>query len=104
MIIQQKIEQKLKDVFSPSYLEVINESHMHNVPAGSESHFKVIVVSESFEGQRLISRHRAINTTLADELQNHIHALAMHTYTDIEWQKEKGIAPDSPNCLGGNKR
>ncbi|RXJ72956.1 BolA family transcriptional regulator [Veronia nyctiphanis] len=103
MIIQQRIEKKLTDEFSPSHLEVINESHMHNVPKGSESHFKVIVVSETFENKRLIARHRAINTVLADELKNDIHALAMHTYTDSEWREANGAAPDSPQCQGGSK-
>ena len=38
----------------PSHLEVINESHMHNVPRSSETHFKVVVVAEAFEGVPLI--------------------------------------------------
>ena len=36
-----------RQAFAPLHLEVTNESHMHSVPAGSETHFKVIVVSES---------------------------------------------------------
>ena len=35
-------------------MEVMNESYMHNVPKGSETHFKVVVVSPKFEGQPLI--------------------------------------------------
>ena len=45
MSVHVIIEKKLRDNLSPSFLEVINESNMHNVPSGSESHFKVIVVS-----------------------------------------------------------
>ena len=45
---------------------------------------------------KLIDRHRFINKLFADEL-NHIHALAMHTYTPKEWEKRKA-APDSPEC------
>ncbi|MCV6071225.1 BolA/IbaG family iron-sulfur metabolism protein, partial [Escherichia coli] len=52
-MIQEIIEKKLHSELQPSYLKVINESYMHNVPPGSESHFKVIVVSDSFAGQRL---------------------------------------------------
>ncbi|WP_028023672.1 transcriptional regulator BolA [Enterovibrio calviensis] len=102
MIVQQKIEQKLNTTFSPIFLEVLNESHMHNVPTGSESHFKVTVVSADFEGQRLITRHRAVNQTLADELQNDIHALAIHTYTESEWNDLNGHSPASPACRGGS--
>lgn len=45
-MIQDVIEKKLSDEFQPEFLKVINESDMHNVPRGSESHFKVTVVSE----------------------------------------------------------
>ncbi|UPQ88517.1 transcriptional regulator BolA [Vibrio sinaloensis] len=102
-MVQQEIENKLQQTFNPAHLEVVNESYMHNVPSGSESHFKVIIVSEAFADKRLIARHRQVNQTLADELANHIHALSIHTYTPQEWQQQKGIAPDSPMCLGGAK-
>lgn len=102
-MVQQEIENKLQQTFNPVHLEVVNESYMHNVPPGSESHFKVIIVSEAFADKRLIARHRLVNQTLADELANHIHALSIHTYTPQEWQQQKGIAPDSPMCLGGAK-
>ena len=55
MQIQQQIEQKLREQFAPLHLEVSNESHMHNVPEGSESHFRVVLVSAQFEDQTLIS-------------------------------------------------
>lgn len=102
-MLQEVIETKLREAFSPLELKVINESFMHNVPAGSESHFKVVIVSEKFEGQRLIARHRQVNQVLADELANHIHALSMHTYTASEWKEQNQLAPDSPMCLGGSK-
>lgn len=102
MKIQQSIEVKIADTFLPHHFTVENESANHNVPAGSESHFKVVIVSDKFEGKRLIQRHRAVNACLADELSNYIHALAIHTYTLDEWQQEYAI-PDSPNCLGGSE-
>ncbi|QSX36290.1 BolA family protein [Shewanella sedimentimangrovi] len=100
MSLAQIIEAKLTQALAPTHLEVNNESHMHNVPPNSETHFKVIVVSEHFSGQRLLARHRAVNQTLADELAGGVHALAMHTYTPEEWQAQ-GAAPDSPKCRGG---
>ncbi|MCP3699749.1 MAG: transcriptional regulator BolA [Aliivibrio sp.] len=103
-MIQHQIEQKLRSELSPSYLKVLNESFMHNVPEGSESHFKVIAVSDEFDGKRLLARHRMINTILADELANHIHALAIHTYTEAEWEElDSGLVPTSPDCMGGGK-
>lgn len=103
MTVQATIEQKLANDFNPLHLEVINESSNHNVPEGSESHFKVVVVSPVFSEKNLLARHRLINATLADELKNSIHALAIHTYTEEEWKEESNGAPMSPPCLGGGK-
>ena len=47
--VESTVVEKLKKAFSPSHLEVINESGSHNVPAGSESHFKVIIAAKFFE-------------------------------------------------------
>ena len=103
-MLQEQIETKLYSAFSPIHLQVVNESYMHNVPAGSESHFKVIVVSDEFEGDRLIARHRKINKILMIELQDHIHALSIHTFTKSEWQQMKSsLVPKSPNCMGGGR-
>ena len=101
MNIQNNIEQKLLAHFNPAHLEVVNESFMHNVPDGSETHFKVVLVTPEFNGERLINRHRAVNAVLKDELADQIHALALHTYTHDEWQNLYGDAPDSPACRGG---
>ena len=47
--IEEKINNLLNLKFSPSLLNVVNESYMHNVPEGSESHFKLIIVSDNFK-------------------------------------------------------
>jgi BolA family transcriptional regulator, general stress-responsive regulator len=104
MRIQQQIEDKLGAQFAPLHLEVANESHMHSVPPGSESHFRVVVVSEQFEDRPLVQRHRAVNTALAEELAGGVHALALHTMTPEEWFAKGGEAPASPPCLGGSKQ
>ena len=104
MTVAAIIEQKLLDAFQPSHLDVINESNNHNVPPGSESHFKVVIVAEAFENERLIKRHRLVNGVLSQELAEKIHALAIHTYTAKEWQEQYADnTPSSPNCLGGGK-
>lgn len=102
MNLQEKIEQKMADALPCKHLEVINESNKHNVPPGSESHFKVVVVSDAFDDQKLIVRHRQINKILAEELKQGLHALAMHTYTEAEWRAQQGDAPMSPPCRGGD--
>ncbi len=98
--MQQHLEEMLTLTFAPSYLEVVNESHNHSGDR-TESHFKIIVVSEKFEGMSLLNRHRSINELFREEL-THIHALAMHTYTPSEWHK-KTTKPMSPKCMGGSK-
>lgn len=104
MSVQASIETKLgTEIPGVRHLEVVNESGRHSVPPGSESHFKVTVVSDSFEGIGLLARHRLINGILADELANRIHALAIHAYTGEEWRAKTGNAPMSPPCLGGSK-
>ena len=103
MRMQERIEQALKDAFAPLHLEVLDESHMHDVPEDAQSHFKVTLVAEAFAGQSLIQRHRAVNQVLAGEIMDAIHALALHTMTPEEWFAKGGQSPDSPPCLGGGK-
>lgn len=102
MTVQETIETKLT-ALDPLHLEVDNESGNHNVAPGSESHFKVTIVSTRFEGMRLLDRHRLINELLADELAGPVHALAIHAYTAANWESRFGKAPMSPPCLGGSE-
>ena len=100
MSLAEKIQQKLSEAFEPTHIEVDCESHMHNVPAGSEMHFRVVLVSEAFSGVRKVQRHQKVYAVLADEMAGPIHALALHLYNAEEWA---GQAPESPQCLGGGK-
>jgi len=101
--IQTAMGAKLTEAFSPHYLDVTNESYMHSVPAGSESHFKVVVVSNGFAGLNLVARHRAVNQVLALEVAAGIHALSIEARTPEEWATSGGTTTASPACLGGSK-
>ncbi|MEM9257409.1 MAG: BolA/IbaG family iron-sulfur metabolism protein [Pseudomonadota bacterium] len=103
MVVQKRIEEQLQANLLPVHLEVDNESHQHSVPDNSETHFRVVVVSEVFDGLRKVARHQRIYQLLASELDGPVHALALHTYTPHEWSERHESAPDSPNCLGGSK-
>ena len=103
MNVQQTIESRLAESFSPNHLEVINESHQHNVPPNSETHFKVVIVATDFDSRRKVARHQAVYAVLAEELAGPVHALALHTYTMAEWTERHGDVPLSPPCLGGSK-
>ena len=104
MSAKKTIEHKLSEAFSPIYCEVINESHMHNVPTGAESHFKVVLVSDEFEGLSLVKRHQRVYKVLAEELASGVHALALNTLTQAEWEVKNKQVPDSPPCMGGSKQ
>ena len=99
-MIREQIEAKLRAAFEPAYLEVVDESYRHNVPAGSESHFKVVLVSDRFVGERFLTRHRSIYGVLSEELSDGVHALALHTYTLKEWEGLQDTVLASPPCRG----
>jgi BolA protein len=73
------------------------------VPPGSESHFKLVIVSDHFDGQPRVRRHQAVNRILAAELRDSIHALSMETLTAAEWTARGGETLATPPCLGGGK-
>ena len=115
-LVEGRITSKLEAAFSPTHLEVVNESAAHNVPRGSETHFKVIVVSEGFAGVGPLDRHRLVNGALADELagcrcsispscqpRRGVHALSIVAKTPAQWAKASHIS-QSPPCLGGSNR
>ena len=101
MTLEQQLIQHLQDL-SPTHLEVVNESSGHGgYFPGKESHFKVIVVSDSFEGLRLVQRHQKIYAAAGDLLApSRIHALAIHAFVPSEWQ---GQATPSPDCAHAPK-
>lgn len=101
---ESQIRNKLTAAFQPTHLEVVNESHMHNVPKGSETHFRVIIVSNAFAGVSRVERSRKVHDVLKEELAGGVHALSHRTYTPEEWRKTEGKVAESPECLGGNKK
>ncbi len=123
----RSIQQKLTTAFSPEHLEVLNESHMHSVPPGSETHFKVpckltgqpalsrtplrcrpaaaaqvVVVSKQFDAKPLVDRHRMVHAALQQELSSGVHALSIVAKTPAQWEVSSEVAK-SPQCLGGGK-
>ena len=81
MATRDLITQKLTEAFAPARLEVIDESHQHVGHAGhrpgGETHYRVYIVSEAFQGKSRLERHRMINETLSSELKGGVHALAI---------------------------
>lgn len=88
MSVKDQITKKLSEAFAPTKLDVTDESHLHAGHAGhregGETHFRVYIVSQHFEGKSRIDRHRMVNTTLAAELANRVHALAIKAHSPSE--------------------
>lgn len=102
MKMEDIIQQTLETGLAVEHLAIENESHMHSGPA-TDSHFKVTVVSEDFQGKRLVQRHQLIFGLMGDYMNNPIHALSMHLFTQQEWQDKGQTVMPSPQCLGGSK-
>ena len=67
MSTQDAIERKVIERFAPVRLRIDNDSKRHAGPA-TDSHYRLIIVSNAFEGQRSLQRQRAVFACLADEL------------------------------------
>ncbi|MBL95062.1 MAG: BolA family transcriptional regulator [Magnetovibrio sp.] len=103
MTIEEQIRTKIEEALHPKHLEILNESHMHNVPSDSETHFKLVIVTDQFDGKSRIERHKIINNLLALELSSQVHALSLLTLTTPEWDSNNKKIQPSPKCLGGQK-
>lgn len=98
MSLQTRIEDKLRAALAPTVLEVDNESGKHAVPAGSETHFRIIVVAPAFDGRSLVDRHRMVYEALGDELRAGVHALAITSRSPGEWERAP-LPLKSPPCM-----
>jgi len=75
------IERLLADAFSPAELLVKDQSHLHAAHAGAQEgkgHFDVRIVSDKFDGQNRISRHRMVYDALGPFMQSDVHALRIN--------------------------
>ena len=95
-LIEKKIINSLNENFKLASLKIVNESFTHNVPKGSESHFKIVIVSDNFMKKSLIQRHKEIYKALG-EIMNDIHALSIHAFDNKEFELNPMIL-DSPQC------
>ena len=83
-----EIRARLEAALAPESLKVEDEGHMHIGHEGAKDgrgHFRVLVVSDQFQGKNLIARHRLIYQAMGDLMQTDIHALAIDAYTPDEF-------------------
>lgn len=88
MKIRNTIETNLTEALRPTRLEIVDESHRHAGHAGAnpegESHFRLTVVAQAFEGKSRVDRQRLVYGALRDLMASRIHALALTTLTPAE--------------------
>lgn len=77
------IRERINKSFSPTHLEIIDDSHKHagHASAGGAGHFTVIVTSAEFAGKTPIQRHRMVFAALDDIMGDEIHALSIQAST-----------------------
>lgn len=76
----QRIRERLTATFQPQECQLEDESSLHAGHAGAASgggHYRLRLVSASFEGQNRINRHRLVYDCLDDMMHTDIHALAI---------------------------
>ena len=86
MLIRDQIEERLQAAFTPSRLEVVDDSESHRGHAGwregGQTHFNVLIRAAQFHEMSRIARHRAVHQALGADLVGRIHALALDIGAD----------------------
>ena len=83
----ERIRQLLEKQFDPQELLVKDQSQLHAGHEGAKDgkgHFDVTIVSDAFEGQNRIQRHRMVYDALDQLIQSDIHALRIKALTPSE--------------------
>jgi BolA protein len=79
--IAQEMRQLLTAAFSPTHLDIVNDSASHRGHAGDdgsgESHFTILIESADFAGVSRLQRQRMVNAALGDIPGGRVHAVAV---------------------------
>lgn len=81
------IENRLREAFTPSKIEVRDDSHRHAGHEGAKSgggHFAVTIVAPQFQGKNAVQRHQMIYQALGDMMKKEIHALSIQALAPDE--------------------
>ena len=85
-----KIEKIILESYDPYFYSVLDVSEQHrghkNFKENVESHFEIIVVSDSFINIKRIERHRMVNQSLREEFLLDLHSVVIKTYTTEEFK------------------
>jgi BolA protein len=95
MDAQRGIEERLREAFSPVFLEIVDDSRKHvgHPGASGGGHFSCVIVSGSFRGRSPLERHRAVYEALGDLRSRGVHALSLETWDPEEWRRGRRVLP-----------
>ena len=77
---QLLIQERLQQAFSPTYLEVTDDSDKHIGHSGHQGggrHFSIMIAAACFNHVSRIDAHRQIYALFADLMPDQIHALCI---------------------------
>ena len=81
MALDQEMKAALRGAFSPTRLEIRNDSAQHAGHSGDdgsgESHWHVTIRADAFAGMGRVQRHRAVHAALGPRIMSTLHALAL---------------------------
>lgn len=79
--VAEEMERRLREAFSPTRLEIVNDSAKHRGHMGDdgsgESHFTILIEAERFADASRLERQRMVNAALGDIPGDRVHALAI---------------------------
>lgn len=79
--VAEEMQALLTEAFTPTHLEIINDSAMHSGHAGDdgsgESHFTVVIEAPAFAELTRLARQRAVIAALGDIVGERVHAVAI---------------------------
>lgn len=89
MGIIHDIEEKIRRELQPAALEIVNESHLHaghqeTFDGTGETHLRIRIVADAFEGLSRVDRHRRLNALVSDEMDKGLHAIAIEAKAPSE--------------------
>lgn len=83
-----RMKQTLEQQLAPLEMELVDDSARHAGHAGAapggETHFRLRMVSASFEGLNRVARQRLVHDALRTEFESGLHALSLDLKTPAE--------------------
>ena len=104
--LRKAIREKLSHSLKPVHLDIIDDSSSHSEHEAmrqnfgfTETHFKILVVSDVFTGKTPIQRHRMVYALIDEELKSKgLHAVNIVTKTPQEYEIKGSQNVASEKC------